>query len=369
MRFLIVDSIYEGFVDWLYNRQVPGLASKSFEEQYNTQVNAFFHSASAWAAPLRALGHEVLDVSCNNAAMQLRWMMEHDRFDVAKTLSDGLLFGRQVFRQKNELGWHRGFVAEQVRTFRPDVLLIADLYTFDDRFLTEVAGSYGKAIGQHAAVMPRGSYKRYDLVISSLPNQVQEFIRHGIRAEVVRLAFDERLLPHLEDRGKPHDVAFLGQISQHHRGRAEFIAEVARHLPVDFWGTSVWPEGIDPTALKLRTHTPLWGLPMYQTLRDCRMVLNYHLDAAGQFANNLRLFEVTGVGSLLVTDNKVNIRDYFEPGAEIIAYDDSADCVRKVQYLLAQPEEAQRMAAAAQARVLAEHTYAHRTQELLALLG
>ena len=68
---------------------------------------------------------------------------------------------------------------------RPDVLLCANLYLFDDDFLASVDGCYGKAIGQHAAVMPRNSLSRYDAIISSLPNQVAAFRAAGIRAELI----------------------------------------------------------------------------------------------------------------------------------------------------------------------------------------
>jgi spore maturation protein CgeB len=369
MKFMIVDTVYPGFINWLYNEKEPGLSGRSFAEQYEAQVQGFFHTAGAWAPALRALGHEVLDVSANNAPQQLRWMAENDLFDRLKTLSDGLVFGNFVMRQQQPVNWQVAVVAEQVRRFRPDVLLCANLYMFDDAFLNMVAGSYGKAVGQHAAVMPGNSLKRYDLIISSLPNQVKAFSDQGIRAALVGLAFDERLLPKLENRGRLHDLAFVGQISASHANRAQFMAAVAREFPVSFWGDAQWPAGINPSELKLERRPPLWGLPMYQTLRDCRMVLNNHLDAAGEYANNLRLFEVTGVGSLLITDNKRNIRDYFEPDQEIVVYDDAEDCIRKVKDLLRDPDRIEAMAAAGQRRVLADHTYHRRLRDLLPLLA
>lgn len=368
MRFLIVDTLYGGFLQWLYGERAPGLAGKSFAEQYATQVNGFFHTAGAWSEPLRKLGHEVLDVSANNAPMQLRWMVENDLFDVAKSYSDGLVFGGYTLRQRQEVNWQVAIVAEQVKRFRPDVLLCANLYAFDDTFLELVRGHYGKAIGQHAAVMPKTSLKGYDLIISSLPNQVDAFRTAGIRAELVGLAFDERLLAHLEDRGRRHDLAFIGSVSADHQGRARFLAEIARRHAVDFWGSAQWPAGTDLAGTTIRQRPPLFGLPMYQVMRDCRMVLNYHLDAAGDYANNLRLFEATGVGALLVTDAKRNLGDYFEPGIECLAYTDTADAIRQLDHFLAHPDEAEAIAKAGQARTLKDHTYHNRVGPLLALV-
>lgn len=369
MRVLIVDTVYPDFLNWLYNEREPGLANRSFAEQYRAQVNGFFHTAGAWAPALRRLGHEVLDVSADNPWAQMRWMIENDLLDRLKQFSDGLVFGNLVLPQRHDFDWQVMVVAEQVKRFRPDVLLCANLYMFDDRFLALVAGHYGVAVGQHAAVMPANSLKRYDLIISSLPNQVKAFADQGIRSALVGLAFDERLLPHLPTGEREHDLAFLGQVTPSHEGRARFLARIAEELPITLWGSTAWPAGIDPARLKLDIRPPKWGLSMYQTIRQCRKVLNYHLDAAGDYANNLRLFEVTGVGSLLVTDNKRNIRDYFEPDQEIVTYDNAADCVAKLKDLARDPERAEQIARAGQARVLKDHTYHNRVHDLLALLG
>ena len=59
-----------------------------------------------------------------------------------------------------------------------------------------------------------------------------------------------------------------------------------------------------------------WGRQMYQVLLRSKIVLNHHGDIA-PYANNLRLFEATGMGALLLTDWKENLEEMFEPGKEI----------------------------------------------------
>ncbi|ABC21737.1 CgeB family protein [Rhodospirillum rubrum] len=369
MRFLIVDTVYPGFLSWLYNERSPGLAAKSFAEQVEGQDQGFFHTAGAWRPALEALGHEVMVVSANNAPQQLRWMVENDLLDKAKMLSDGLVFGTYILRQNQEVNWQTAIVREQVKKFRPHVLLCANLYMFDDDFLTSVEGSYGKAIGQHAAVMPRNSLKKFDAIISSLPHQVQLFRDQGIRAEMIGLAFDERLLPHLAQGGPQHEVAFVGSVSPSHSGRAHFLRDVAREIPLDFWGEMQWPEGIETAGLRIRANPAVYGLPMYQILHDSQIVLNFHLDAAGDYANNLRLFEVTGVGALLMTDDKKNIGDYFEPDRDCVVFKDAEDCVKKLIALKENPDKRRAIAAAGQERTLKDHSYRNRVGPLLDLIS
>ena len=69
---------------------------------------------------------------------------------------------------------------------------------------------------------------------------------------------------------------------------------------------------------------------MFQVLRNSLLTLNHHGDLR-PFANNMRLFEATGVGTLLITDWKENIHAMFEPGKEVIPYRSPEECVELVQ--------------------------------------
>ena len=60
-------------------------------------------------------------------------------------------------------------------------------------------------------------------------------------------------------------------------------------------------------ALAARSHPPLFGLDMFQGLRDSQVTLNTHIDISPRSASNMRLFEATGAGSCLLTDRKENL--------------------------------------------------------------
>jgi len=104
---------------------------------------------------------------------------------------------------------------------------------------------------------------------------------------------------------------------------------------------------------------------MYQLLAQSRITLNIHIDQAGPYAANMRLFEATGVGTLLITDWKENLHEMFEPGKEVVAYRSSEECAEMIQYYLEHEEERKAIAQAGQQRTLREHTYYHRMQELV----
>jgi len=107
---------------------------------------------------------------------------------------------------------------------------------------------------------------------------------------------------------------------------------------------------------------------MYQVLRRSKITLNCHGRWAGPYANNCRLYEATGVGTLLITDWKVNLHELFEPGKEIVAYRTAEECAELIKYYLKHDEERKAIARAGQQRTLREHTYFQRIQELVEIV-
>ena len=108
---------------------------------------------------------------------------------------------------------------------------------------------------------------------------------------------------------------------------------------------------------------------MYQVLAQAKIALNRHIDVAEGFANNMRLYEATGVGTLLLTDAKSNLGDLFEPGREVITYASEDELVERIHYYLDHENERGGIAQAGQGRTLSEHTYEHRMRELVELLS
>ena len=122
------------------------------------------------------------------------------------------------------------------------------------------------------------------------------------------------------------------------------------------------------SPIRARHHGEVWGLDMYRALARSRITLNRHINVAENYANNMRLYEATGVGALLLTDRKDNLGELFEIGKEVVAYSSSEEAAELIRYYLAHPDEAQAIARAGQARTLREHTYRQRMEELVPIL-
>ncbi len=141
---------------------------------------------------------------------------------------------------------------------------------------------------------------------------------------------------------------------------------MCREVPLQDWGPGIEKLAAD-SPIRKRYHGVAWGLDMYRVLARSRISVNYHIELSGEYANNMRLYETTGVGTLLLTDWKQNLHELFEPDVEVVAYRTPEECVERIRYLLDHEEERARIAKAGQARTLRDHSYRSRMAELVAL--
>jgi spore maturation protein CgeB len=151
----------------------------------------------------------------------------------------------------------------------------------------------------------------------------------------------------------------------HGRGARVIERAVGEGLEVWGYGLAALPE---ESAIRSRYRGEAWGLAMYEVFARSRIALNRHIDLADGYANNMRLYEATGVGALLVTEASRNLADLFEPGREVVTYQSEDELVEKLRHYSRHDDERRRIATSGQARTLSEHTYANRIAELAAML-
>ena len=86
---------------------------------------------------------------------------------------------------------------------------------------------------------------------------------------------------------------------------------------------------------------------------------------------NMRFFEATGAGAVLVTDPIVanGIEELFEENDHYVVYRDEASLLKIVRCLLADPARCAAIGARARQRVLERHTYRHRADAMLQLVA
>lgn len=361
MRILILDHYYESFLDQVYAGS--DRPRGSYEEQWRALMARAFGTADFYSVNLQALGHTSTEIVVNCLPLQKQWALEH-----AKSPGVLRLFPNRGAIPRRVSRWSEDIVIEQVRSFRPDVVHVQEPLGLSDRLCRELHRSATLVTTQIASQYPSlDPLRRFDVVLTSLPNFVHTFRDAGIPAEYFRLGFEATLLDRIQ-RDERYDVVFVGGISPAHPQRLALLEELSARLPFDWWGY-----GADTlprhSPLRARHHGSAWGLDGFRILAGARICINVHAGFAGPYANNMRLYEVTGVGTMLMTEAKDNLHELFATGREVVAYTSTEDLIAQVQYYLSHDEERRAIAVAGQRRTLEAHTYRTRMQELVEIIS
>ena len=401
MRLLKITNFYPGYLSRFYEER-NGLARQPFDAQFSALMADCFSWADFWAVALRKLGYEAEEVVANVEPMQKRWAEER-----------GVKY--------SESDWQSEIAVAQVKAFAPDVLFSANHAAFGASFLRRLkteCPSIRLVVGWCGAPFDDPSvFLEHDVVLSCVPELVEHFLREGHRCYHVNHAFEPRVLERINLDTEPNvDFSFIGSVvkrDRYHVQREKLLLELVRKTDLQLWAgvnrmrarerysvgarqlaydaahgarvlglpesllrsvpvvgkAAQWkarpalPEELAPDIAR-RAKEPLYGVKMYQKLRDSRVVLNTHIDISTTSASNMRLFEVTGVRSCLLTDWKENITDLFEPDSEVVTYRSAEECVEKVSYLLNHERERRAIAEAGQRRTLRDHTIPQRAAQL-----
>ncbi len=369
MRIAILDTYYPRFLKKFYAKH-PGLRQANAAEQRKALLGAVFGTSDYYSRHLTDLGCETIDLIANCVPLQSAWAKETETpFHPWALRLPHRTFRLPVIGEK--LAALPGLIdvaLAQVRDFQPDVLYCQDLSFFPPEAIKKLKSEVGLIVGQIACPLPPDSFlKGYDLITTSIPHFVPRLQALGVESEYFRIAFDSKVLELLGTIKKDVDLSFVGGISRHHSKAVPLLEYLAQNTPIEFfgYGAKLLPR---KSIIRKRHHGEVWGLDMYRALARSKITINRHINIAENNANNMRLYEATGVGSLLITDMKDNLEEIFEIGKEVVAYSSQEEAVELIQYYLAHPEEAETIAKAGQARTLLEHTYRHRMEELALLL-
>ncbi|HEX3927675.1 MAG TPA: glycosyltransferase [Gemmatimonadales bacterium] len=136
------------------------------------------------------------------------------------------------------------------------------------------------------------------------------------------------------------------------------------------FGLAVWGPGWRKTGLRDYCRGEAPSTTAYvKAYAGATVAINIHHCAAENSPHdascNQRLFELAAMGAAQVVDERGDLPRYFEAGNEVVVFQDGGDLRNRVRDLIENPGEAERLGQAARLRALQEHTYMHRTRQLL----
>jgi hypothetical protein len=283
-------------------------------EQWGSIQDAMFGDADIYSRALSKQGWQTHDLITNCYPLQAQWA-----------------------RENNFTGGEPIWV-EQIRKYEPDVvyaqgiwLINDDTYPIIKEHCKVIAGQVGSFVGDFGL-------NKYDVIFTLLPAYVDCFREAGVTAHYLSMAFDPLVLERVGKRKRDIPFSFVGQLLDIHARRRKILDALNSHFDVQQWIGE------------------RWGLDMFEIMSRSYMTFNRDIDLEAATAGNMRVFEATGCGALLLTNDGLNLGKLFEDD-EILKYNSLEEAVDLAAYYLEHRQEGRAIAAKGQKRTLADHTY------------
>ena len=372
MKVMILDTMYPKFLTAAGFSTTPNSFS-TYSEALASLMKSRFGVSNSYSVFLGQLGHEVKEVIANSYLLQTLWGRDHLSRPIRAWSAGipGSVISRIPFSGKvsHFLPTLHRILLKQVEQFKPDVLYVQDLNFCSPDLYAELKKNARYLVGQIASPLPGPkTIASFDLILSSLPNFVTKFREGGVHSDYLPLGFDSRVSFEVPETNRDIPVSFVGGISRFHGNTIPLLSEVASESP----GFEIYGYGsnlIDKMPGLNRFHKgEAWGLEMYKVLRRSRVTLNRHISISENYANNMRLYEATGMGALLITDKKTNLNDIFEIDRELLAYSSPTEAKELVRWAEENPTDAKSIAEAGNRRTLENYTYERVLAQLEAIL-
>lgn len=368
MKVLVIDTYYWPLlVDRTLDR---ALESKDAKQAAFKEIESLgFGTGVAYSRNLASLGHEGRLLVANSPALQLppaapqrnansvaRLIFRYSTF-IARTgrLGDFIIHRSKFLRA----------IKSEIKAFAPDALLILDINLFSRSILRKLAPRSVIRVGEIASPLPPKRFiKGYDLIFSAHPGLVRAIENVGVKAIWNPLGVDPSSFAKEPAKDRDIDAVFVGSLGRLQRNTGPLLAEVKKLVPsLQIYG-NVSRRALTKFGLTDNYMGPAWGSSMHEILSRSKISVNRHGEIAGAYAVNMRMYESTAAGAMLLTEDKSNLKDLFTPGTEVVAYRNNRDAAEKVRYYLDHPDELAKIANAGQKRTLRDHTYQQRVSRI-----
>lgn len=160
-----------------------------------------------------------------------------------------------------------------------------------------------------------------------------------------------------DDPAMAADVVCLGHANDR-PDRNQTMTALNRRFDVKTYGRGWEIPGSESVA----------GDKALQALKMGRIHINFPLTRAGYINIKCGVFESVGAGAVIATGEFDEMSHFFRYGDEIVGYSDDEDLARKIQVLLENPEEYERIRLNGFRRLVENHLYEHRWMELFSRL-
>lgn len=262
------------------------------------------------------------------------------------------------------INWLRDeLVREAVSSFRPDAVVcnagaMSLSLTLHQELRATGVTTVGIALSDPDVFSTQGKIysHHFDLYYTNAAVSLAEYADIGVKARLLPFAASASFHRPLPEVKKKYDVIIVG----HARAdRLSVVAELDKHFKVGLYGKGWRRWGILPRGRQVN------GEAQVRALNSGRAYISFAQTMAGHTNVKVGLFEAVACGTPVFTAVFPEMEQYFAYDQEIIGFTGLPELVEKLSYYLAHPAKLAQVAQIARERLLREHTWVRRWEQVL----
>lgn len=344
-KFLKININYENMIkDFLV--KYPSLIEKSYESIIELYYDEFYWPGDGLEKNLEKL----YNWECNNIIFPLNECagssIFYQKWCEANNINNNILakYDRLVF---------------QIQFYNPNIIYFHEIWLIPEFVLQQIKFILPnvKIIGWNCSMtsIKNLTGQKYIDAIFTCSSDIKNSLLKNNFFNVIKVnhMFEPKILKIIgEKNDKTYEIIFFGKIHKNlYQERIDlFKYLIEKNIDFTIFGDT------DDAILQKYCKPAIYGKDIYKIISQSKIVLNIHPKALLD-AGNIRLFEVTGVGSLLLTDYKPNMNTLFKEKIEAVTYKTYDDAVKSINYYLANDEEREKIALKGQQKTLKNYTY------------
>lgn len=363
--------IYSDFLE--KNNKIKNLKYKEIQENFFTKKISY---SDVFSRNMKKLGNKSEEIIINFEYLQNQWAIENIKSNTNK-LNNNLILEMQIEK------------------FQPEVIFFQNLPTINIKNLKKKFSFIKKIVVHCGFDIKKELIKDIDLLFVT-PHLYEKFKNNFKNIYQLHHYFDESILKIINKKKKKNFIIFSGKTGSsknlHHKFRFNLLKEICLNFDIkiysDEYGRKIYYSKKNKTNLKQKIYKmvnfmntpknneffihdlfpkncfyPIYGIEMYNEICSSNLVLNSHTDVSWNYSANMRLFETTGVGTCIITENSKNINSLFS-NEQIITYNDQEDCIKKINYYKNNLEELEEISLRGQKQTLEKHSSYTRISEI-----
>lgn len=203
----------------------------------------------------------------------------------------------------------------------------------------------------------------------------------GKKLYTVPLAADKSMMQNINfDKKFSADISYIGtNLPQKRKFFKEWLFPLKNKYDLKLYGQD-WTI-LDRSLGWIQKAGQLFNVPIIRSIRkpklrlqdeaivynSSKVCVNIHEDYQREFGGdcNERVFKIPAYGGFQICDDVECVKKYFKEGEEIIIAKDKDDWFSKIEYYMNHPEERENIIKAGYDRVLRDHTYHNRAQQII----